>query len=352
MDILLKLRVLIWVVIISLWGIMVYQYLGEEEAPSRPGMAHVPNPYKALPQSPTIMPESAQLMPDAAPVLPEAMVFLPRPDAPVPVLPGTEIPVTLPPPKPRPQPEQVTPVPDLPAPAGYSKTETRHFTIFVEGPRVSDETVSLLENLHGNLMLDMASFSPWANDERVTIYLFKHQETYRRETGRPVWSGGATSIRKRKIYLYESAELPGILAHELCHIYYDSFFLGGKNNPLWLSEGMSTLVQVERGLAAPVWLHENLAVLKEGGGYALADLMRVSATSGAQDAKVRLWYAQSYSLVRFLLHTRQRSAFYHFSRHLRDGKPVPEALYRAYGAPYTSVTALEHAWRYDLQSSR
>ncbi len=31
MDVLLRLRVLIWVVVISLWGMMVYQYLGEEE---------------------------------------------------------------------------------------------------------------------------------------------------------------------------------------------------------------------------------------------------------------------------------------------------------------------------------
>ncbi|MEQ1920092.1 MAG: hypothetical protein ABL955_12920, partial [Elusimicrobiota bacterium] len=31
MDVLLRLRVLIWILVISLWGVMVYQYLGEEE---------------------------------------------------------------------------------------------------------------------------------------------------------------------------------------------------------------------------------------------------------------------------------------------------------------------------------
>ena len=104
MDILLKLRVLIWVAIISLWGIMVYQYLGEEEAPSRPGMAHVPNPYRSLPPSPTIMPESAQPTPGAAQVLPEAMVSMPV-LSPAPILPRTEIPTALAPLKPRPTPE-------------------------------------------------------------------------------------------------------------------------------------------------------------------------------------------------------------------------------------------------------
>ena len=70
------------------------------------------------------------------------------------------------------------------------------------------------------------------------------------------------------------------------------------------------------------------------------------------DAKVRLWYAQSYSLVRFLIRTQYRSSFYKFSANLRDGRPTPEALYRAYGAPYTRMLALEHAWRYELSRSQ
>ncbi|MBI5210998.1 MAG: hypothetical protein HY927_13595 [Elusimicrobia bacterium] len=365
MDAILKLRILIWVAIIGLWGVMVYQYLGEEEPAARQ-MVQVPNPYKgivapipaAMPESPS-QTETAPVLPQDTPTLAQNTPALMTP-APVKPTPGFMMPIPpqiepLPMIAPRPPVgvDQPAPVPDLPAPPGFSRVVTRHFTIHVEGSApVSPEIISLLENLHGNLMLDLAAFSPWASDQKVTIQIFKQQETYRKATGRPVWSGGATSVRKRKIYIYESEELPGILAHELCHIYYDGFFLQGKPNPLWLSEGIATLVQVERGLAAPVWLRENLAILKDGGGFALPDLMRVSGTSGAQDAKVRLWYTQCYSLLRFMLRTRQRSAFYFFSQHLRDGKRVDEALYRAYGAPYTSLKALEHAWRYDLISGK
>ena len=60
---------------------------------------------------------------------------------------------------------------------------------------------------------------------------------------RPAWSGGASSVGKRKLYVYESEELPGIVAHELTHIYFDGFFLDGTTDPLWLSEGMATLVE-------------------------------------------------------------------------------------------------------------
>lgn len=241
---------------------------------------------------------------------------------------------------------------DMPTPPGFVKSTSRHFVIFAEQYPASERFIELVENLHSNLMLDLAPFTPWASSERTTVFLFKNQDTYRRVTGRPVWSGGASSVGKRKLYVYESEELPGIVAHELTHIYYDGFFLDGTTDPLWLSEGMATLVQVERGLAAPNWLRENLERLEQGDGFPIEKLTSVTSTAGWPDAKVRLWYAQSYSIVRFLIRTQYRSSFYKFSAHLRDGRPAPEALYRAYGAPYTRMIALEHAWRYELSRAQ
>jgi hypothetical protein len=409
MDVLLRLRVLIWVLVISLWGVMVYQYLGEEEKDST-AMRPVVNPYTA----PAIAP--APLAPAAdegdetnAPSAPVAvspnLIASQRPAVPPAALPPVALPPAALPPSPppaeetsadpamnvRPAPDAVgpaapverrgepgavaengvpraarpaapgartarrqwreqrdTPLPDPPVPPGFQKSVTRHFNVYSEQYEASDRFLELIENLHGNLMLDLAPFSPWASDQKVSIFLFKNQETYRRVTGRPPWSGGASSVPKRKVYVYESEELPGILAHELTHIYFDSFFLGATNDPLWLSEGMATLVQVERGLAAPNWLKENLAQLESGSGLPLETFMDVKTTAGWSDEKVRLWYAQAYSIVRYLIRTQYRSSYYKFASYLRDGRPVPESLYRAYGAPYTRVRALEIAWRHEI----
>jgi hypothetical protein len=406
MDVLLRLRVLIWVLVISLWGVMVYQYLGEDEKENT-AMRQVVNPYPAADAgTPAPTPDQNASAPAPAPipaasaetgqvaaispVIPPALVVpgtaadpanmisapsgdvgpaapSDRREAPAAVAeaPLAEAPlahVAPRPPRATPRAAPVRPkrawredrtaaLPDPPVPEGFQKSVTRHFNVYAEQYEASDRFLELIENLHANLMLDLAPFSPWASDQKVSIFLFKSQDAYRRVTGRPPWSGGASSVPKRKVYVYESEELPGILAHELTHIYFDGFFLEGATDPLWLSEGMATLLQVERGLAAPNWLRENLATLEGGGGLPFETFMGVTTTSGWADDKVRLWYAQAYSVVRYLIRTQYRSSFYKFAAYIRDGRPVPEALYRAYGAPYTRIRALEIAWRHEVSRS-
>ena len=391
MDIFTRLRVLLWVLVLTLWGTMVYQYLGDDNADPEAQMQWFANPFKDSRPLPAVTPEPKQTPPAASFPNPSTTIAAPAP-APAAVLTPEEI-VALPAPwskdkrplaaapppsthfikpiapriprnaeTPRPQPPQNMqalrrhdlPVPDSTpsVPKGFSFTQLRHFNVYTEGEPASDDFLVTLEKLHANLMLDLAAFSPWAREERVQIFLFRNQDSYRKVTGRPAWSGGASSVSKRKIYLYESEELIGILAHELCHIYFDGFFVGGKTNPLWLSEGLATLVQVERGLSSPNWLPENLDVLNRGGGFTFDDLMRVEDTSGANDDNVRLWYTQSYSVVRFLIRAQWKSSFFHFCQYLREGRPAQEALYRAYGMPFNRVKALEYAWRYDMSTRK
>ncbi len=369
MDVLLRIRVLVWILVLALWGIMVYQFLGEDDQPQ---VQYVSNPYRT-PVVPRVEPpietpapppaEEQQPPPDDAalsegqPVASSLLGVPPAPAAPpqpssldyIKPLKAIRLPARRYRPSP-PMAEERPRLPDPAIPPGFVKTVTRHFNVYSEGGLAPQDVLDMLEELHGNLMLDLAAFSPWADDQRVSIYLFRSQDTYREVTGRPAWSGGASSVAKRKIFVYESDELRGILAHELCHIYYDGFYLDGHPDPLWLSEGMATLIQVERGMAAPNWLRDNLQILEEGGGYSLPQLMSVTTTAGSSDDRVRLWYAESYSVVRFLLRTQYRSSFYHFSEYLREGKDPTQALYRAYGMPYNRLKALEYAWRYDLTS--
>ncbi|MCM2266399.1 MAG: hypothetical protein NDI60_01345 [Elusimicrobiales bacterium] len=363
MDILSKLRVLFWGLVIGLWGLFMYQYMDNDISSLR-RFKISKNPFSAPPSpaavlkrnlpSPQLPYQPAHQTHSGAQQPPQSTMNLVRPGADIKEVASSGM-------MPEHSAEEKTAIPYSPrggeetyppAPAGFAMKETRHFVLYEEGAEVSAELEETVEALHGNIMLDLVAFSPWSREKKVYIFFSQEQETYRRLTGRPAWSGGAASLSERKIYLYKSDEAFGILAHELTHIYFDSFFPAGSPSPLWLSEGVATYIQSERGFATPAWLSQNLALLQGGSGFKLNDLVRIENLQGADEDNVRLWYAQSYSLVRFLMRLKAGDAFYMFCKNLRDGKPAAQSLYQAYGMPYNKLSSLEYAWRYDLKTGK
>jgi hypothetical protein len=364
MDILSKLRVLFWGLVIGLWGLFMYQYMNEDMSAlksfriGKNPFSSPPSPAAVLkrnltnPQLPT-QPAPSRETAGQRPAQPQGSLSLVRHGADIKDIASSgmmpehsqeEKTLFSPPQKGEDR------YPD--APEGFAVKETRHFVLYEEGAQVSPELEETVEALHGNIMLDLVAFSPWAREKKVYIFYAQNQDTYRRITGRPAWSGGAASLSERKIYVYKSDEAFGILAHELTHIYFDSFFPASSPSPLWLSEGVATYIQAERGFSTPVWLSQNLAMLQGGSGFKLGDLVRIENLQGADEENVRLWYAQSYSVVRFLMRLKAGDAFYVFCKGLRDGRPAAQSMYQAYGMPYNKLSSLEYAWRYDLKTGK
>lgn len=366
MDILHKLRVLFWFLVVGIWGIFLYQYISDD-LNSLPKIKLSQNPFSSsgklqiqkhyIPPGPghetSVSASSAaySVETSSSPVLfvsSSSRIYVDARDIKdIPAMhiekePATQISADIYPDSEE-KPES--------APDGFAMKVTKHFVIYQEGESVDEVLANDLENLHGNIILDLISFSPWQRDRKVSIYFAKSPSVYQKLTGRPAWSGGAADMGSRKIYLYESEEAFGILAHELTHIYFDSFF-ENRLSPLWLSEGMAVYIQVERAGSYPRWLKENLEILKNGGGYKVGDIVRIETLEGADDKSVKLWYAQSYSLVLFLMRAKRGDAFYQFCKNLKQGENVSLALFKAYGAPYNKLSSLEVVWRYDLKTGK
>ncbi|MBI4655733.1 MAG: hypothetical protein HY746_03185 [Elusimicrobia bacterium] len=359
MDIFFRLRVLFWALIIILWGVFMYQYI-RKDLDTTPATHISQNPFAKIkpdipqvPRQPVVQPAPTQQgsVGQAAPdAMPHRILIKPLDAEKIKEIPSERIPEHS-------AEEKIgvsRPLKDAgkhpAAPPGFAPTETRHFIIYHEIVEASEKIRNSMELLHGNIMLDLVAFSPWTRDKKIFVYLCTSQETYQKLTGRPVWSGGAASLIERKIYLYESEEAFGILAHEMTHVYFDGFFTAQIPSPLWLSEGLATFVQTERGLAPPAWLKENLEMLKKGGGFKLADLTRIENLHDADEDSIRLWYSQSYSLVKFLMRLKQGDAFYQFCKNLKEGQALNQALFRAYGMPYNKISSLEYVWRHDLKT--
>jgi len=364
MDILGKLRVIFWGLVVGLWGLFMYQYISDDLAPV-PKIQITKNPFYGSPMAGRVTETTQTYAPyvqSTTPVQP-ARPAQPNSHLISPLAGGLDIKEIGADAEMMPEhsaqekttvAQSVSNKEEAPpqAPPGFAMKETRHFIIYEEAAEVSKDLLKNMESLHGNIMLDLIAFSPWTRDRKVFVYFTNSQDTYKRLTGRPAWSGGVASLSERKIYLFKSEEAFGILAHELTHIYFDSFFPSERQSPLWLSEGMATYVQSERGHSTPRWLTQNLSLLGKGEGFKLADMVRIENMQGADEDSVRLWYAQSYSIVRFLTRMRAGEAFYLFCKGLRDGTPVSQALFQAYGMPYNKLSSLEYAWRYDLKTGK
>lgn len=236
-------------------------------------------------------------------------------------------------------------------PDGFNFKETRHFYLYTEKNINIEEKEKEIESLHGEIMLDLIAFSPWTRDEKVKVYLAKTPAKYQELSRRPIWSGGAANLREKKIYLYESHEWIGILAHELTHIYFDSFFGGYDKSPLWISEGMAVYIQTQRAKSSPQWLKENVQKLKDGIGYSLNDLVMIKTLEDASSDSVKLWYAQSYTVVYLLLKLQRGDNFYQFCKKIKEGEKLSQALFRSYGKPYISIKALESVWKYEIKNT-
>lgn len=233
-------------------------------------------------------------------------------------------------------------------PAGFAQKITRHFVLYEEG-EVSEALEKFAERIHGNIMLDLVEFSPWTREKKVFIFYSHSKGSYQKLSGRPAWSGGSASLNERRIYLYASKDAYGILAHELTHMYFDSFFPPAHPSPLWLSEGMAVFIQADRARYTPQWLEDNIKRVKNGGGYKLEDLVRIDDLDGADENNIRLWYAQAYSLTTYLMKVKGSKAFYSFCDNLKNGFSIEQALSISYSQ---SIKSLEYAWRYSLTASK
>ena len=357
MDISRRLRGVIWLLLAGLWGILVYQYLGPASQAPVPRSRLIPREIHAAaaltdqPPRRALTDDSLSLVQPAPGVIGAAPPSSHGEEAkplPVPLGPPT-IPVepSAPAPIPAPAASQASQQPEV---HGFVETDIEHFKVYSEGEAAPKSFLGLLESLHGNLMLDLANFAPWKDTEKVSVYFFKDAETYRGVTGRPAWSGGCSSVPDREVYVYQSAEIQGILAHELTHIYYDGFFLSGHPDPLWLSAGLATLMQVERGLAAPAWLGRSFAVIRGGGYWPFSRLMAVESLRGRPARDVEIWYTESFSVVRLLLRLKFPLNFYRFSVFIRDGQKASDALLKAYGLPFRDMGDLQEVWLFNLKN--
>ena len=187
--------------------------------------------------------------------------------------------------------------------------------------------------------------------KKPEIYIFRDYQEYLDKTGTLGYNvshtGGIAiprSARKpAKVYSFLSDNLVSeVLPHELTHLLFKEMTAGLKTDariPLWLNEGMATYEEKSKRYKTTVG-----KALETGQIIPVAEL--VSYTVYPENLNRRtLFYAQSTSLVDFLLNEYGGAKFLAFSRKLvRGGKNINEALSSTYYPQIKNVSPLNDAW--------
>jgi hypothetical protein len=224
--------------------------------------------------------------------------------------------------------------------------KSTHFFIFYRS--ASDNELNTLsqkaEECYNNIADDLGlnRFNFWTWDNRAKIYLYDNKEEYLKETNSADWSIGQATTRNKTIQTFLTAPefLDNILPHEMAHIIFMEMV--GSNNPavpLWLEEGAASyhekeIASVKADLAQRI---------KQGDFINLDTLSRFKVLSSEDPEKVKLFYAESYSLVKYLISEFGQDKFVFFCQELRDNRNFTAALSRAYS--FGNLQDFESSWK-------
>lgn len=237
-----------------------------------------------------------------------------------------------------------------PPPPGFLTADTFNYLIYRERNPVTPKIQKVLDNIHGNLMLDLTPFTIVIKPNKILVMLFDQKQTYTNFTKLPAWSGASSDLRADSMYVIENNSFYPLSVHELTHLYFDGYFLP-TISPLWLSEGMAVYMQVHSSKTKPAWIDKGLRAILSGTFIPLEELTSTEDINSYSTEKAGLYYTQAYSVVDYLLNTRSRDEFYKFCAELKNKTPIYQALYRAYGMPFNKVSALENVWLHDLRKA-
>jgi len=223
--------------------------------------------------------------------------------------------------------------------------KSTHFFIFYKNAPEAEVNALMLkaEDYYNSIANEFGfnRFNFWTWDNRAKIYLYDNQDDYRQATQSTEWSGGQVRIGAKLIQGFSGAPgfLNSMLPHELAHIIFIEMV--GFNNPavpLWLQEGVATYQQED--ISA---VKADLAGKIRGNDYLDLRALNSFQLSNASTENVRLFYAESYSMVKYLIAEFGKDAFVNFCRLLRDNRNLMTALSRAYS--FKNLNEFEESWK-------
>lgn len=260
----------------------------------------------------------------------------------------------------------------------WEEVRSEHFIVFFYAlnKEFADEVSTTAEEYYDSVAEELgyvrySNFWQW--NKRVKIYIYPDHKSYLLASKQQSWSHGMANYTQKYIMSYVLGKdfLDRLLVHEITHLIFRDF-VGFKGEvPLWLDEGIAQweeknarqlridnirkLATGKRLVSLDAMMQINVRNVKSGskvkatGLYTKGDKKLLLELSG--DEFVGTYYLQAFSLVGFLISKFGAEDFIVFSRQLRDGKTIVQALQFTYPTQIRSLEKLEEEWKkYILQN--
>ncbi len=227
----------------------------------------------------------------------------------------------------------------------FWKTEkSQHFIIYYQEASKDfvEELTDKAENYYNSIIEDLGfrRFDFWSWENRAKIFLYNNSADYLKDTNSLAWSGAQVWVQNRtiKTFIGQQSFFDSILPHEMTHMIFREFVGLKIGLPLWIDEGVSC--SQEKSYLA-MRMKTAKSSIENNTSLKFDKLFQIYA-AGLIPA-VNDFYAQSASIITFLLNKYDRQQFLDFSRKIRDGIHWQKALLDAYR--FANVEELESAWK-------
>lgn len=233
----------------------------------------------------------------------------------------------------------------------WQTAKSNHFIIYYKDAkddfinRMIDKAEEYYDKIADDLGFRRYNF--WLWDNRAKIYIYNDAQDYQASTGQPAWSLGAAMPKDKIIKTFPGAQgfFERILPHEMGHIIFREF-VGFDNHaiPIWLDEGVASLGERQRYSNAAMLVKQ---AIKNGNFIGLVQLTNLNPHLMQDSESVNLFYAESVSLVDYLIKEFGRDNFVLFCQTLRDKKDLERSI--SYVYPFKNIEDLSGEWREHLQ---
>jgi len=230
----------------------------------------------------------------------------------------------------------------------WQKIGSTHFFVYYRDSADFAEKVSReAEEDYSAITADLAYEKRdnfWLWNDRVSIYIYRDRNDFLSQTLSPEWSAGFASYKRKEIATFAGSEefLKSLLRHEMTHLLFREFIGFEKDPPLWLNEG---LAQWEERGKREGSLRLVRRLRDQNRLISLTALVRMEIRNVADGGEADEFYAESVSVVEYLIHSQGADKFRLFCGQIRDGKTLDDALRFTYPDSIRNITELESGWK-------